>query len=653
MRGFDREITDNLNKVQKSRTKADQHNELAEAEKSIGLFVLKNTETFEPTEETRINVKNAQLKLLLVEKFAHTASRTFNNAVEKLRGEKRELAKKIETLDRELRELHAKLGQNYQPFKVNFDPDVEEPELKIRVSEAEVLEHIRETDPSFGLPTTTAAEAVPETTHLVPFPAFALEERPKRLTCKDSTFNADRRELQNATNRYRVALLQREIQASMQKFDQAVEMVKEERSKLEFELKLAQMRALEFYRELLEVEAYEEEDEQLLEELRQKRQILRDLNERKTLNSCELEEKTLRESELQTELEGAVQNMKELVFPGDPVKAEFVYGWAKFNFRKNSAADGVVISEADELEYGNVVGDRKEWIQLTEQNEDWTDAIRKRLTSEENLAKAREERTASEAEKLKIDDKLKGAEKALKIVRDESFSFQRKKLERVNGLPHSFLLSADQVMVELPRVGEALLFAMPILEKLESRVHELEDEKEQIRLELAELLEAGAVLSKEMNLLRATNKIAQAELLESFRLKFGHPIELKLLDGLKSSKKTRDLRVELSELQRTGEKKVGEARDSLRKCKEELFAVKKQNTEVLRTISKLSMEELTLNKTLDTNNRQVLKEDNDSQRQDIVKRRVELRNVIDLLNGELDELKAEIVRLKSKSVGMT
>lgn len=411
------------------------------------------------------------------------------------------------------------------------------------------------------------------------------------------------------------------------------------------------MRALEYFRELLEVEVFEEEDEQLLIELASRRKTLRDFNEKKAMNSVDLEEKAVKEADCGADLESASSNCRELVFPGEPQRCEFIFSYARYHYRRNGAGDGGV-AESEEAEFSQLTGEKKEWVQIYDQNEDWKEAVQKRFVAEENLTRAREDRAQALLEKSRLDEKVFAAESALRQARESLNSFQKRKLDRVNSLPHSFLLTANQVLVPLDQINSALLFASPVLEKLDKRALELEDERLQITREHEELLSAGGALNKEINLLRAANKLAQAELSENFRLKFGHPIELKLLDGLKSSRKLKELKTELHELQKAGEKKVEEAQNSLRKTKDELIAQKKKSTEVLKQIAELSSEELRLNKTLDSNNRQVLKEDNDSQKQDLMRKRTELVSVVKLLTGELEELKAEIVTLKSKSVGM-
>ena len=53
---------------------------------------------------------------------------------------------------------------------------------------------------------------------------------------------------------------------------------------------MAKIKILELYRDLLEVEIYEEEDNLLLRQLIEQREILKGWNEKKTLNASKLKE---------------------------------------------------------------------------------------------------------------------------------------------------------------------------------------------------------------------------------------------------------------------------------------------------------------------------------------------------------------------------
>lgn len=59
----------------------------------------------------------------------------------------------------------------------------------------------------------------------------------------------------------------KKIQNKIKIFEEDVDWTIEERVKLKFELKMAKIKILELYRDLLEVEIYEEEDSILLNQL--------------------------------------------------------------------------------------------------------------------------------------------------------------------------------------------------------------------------------------------------------------------------------------------------------------------------------------------------------------------------------------------------
>ena len=51
---------------------------------------------------------------------------------------------------------------------------------------------------------------------------------------------------------------------------------------------MAEMKIMELYRELLEIEVYEDQDNQLLNELIEQREVLKDWNEKKTINATKI-----------------------------------------------------------------------------------------------------------------------------------------------------------------------------------------------------------------------------------------------------------------------------------------------------------------------------------------------------------------------------
>lgn len=89
------------------------------------------------------------------------------------------------------------------------------------------------------------------------------------------------------------------------------------------------MKILELYRELLEVEVYEEQDTQLLNELIEQRELLREWNQKKTINATKIKRMEKNENVARSELETVSEVFKEKVFPNEPEKNEFVFNYYK------------------------------------------------------------------------------------------------------------------------------------------------------------------------------------------------------------------------------------------------------------------------------------------------------------------------------------
>lgn len=124
-----------------------------------------------------------------------------------------------------------------------------------------------------------------------------------------------------------------ELQKEIKEFDENVEWTQEERVKLKFELKMAEMKILELFREYLEIEVYEEQDIALLDELISQREVLKEWNEKKTVNATKIKKLEKNETQAKYELEQISEQFKERVFPNEPEKNEFILNYYRQHFK--------------------------------------------------------------------------------------------------------------------------------------------------------------------------------------------------------------------------------------------------------------------------------------------------------------------------------
>jgi len=66
---------------------------------------------------------------------------------------------------------------------------------------------------------------------------------------------------------------------------------------------MAEMKIIELYRDLLEIEVYEEQDNDLLNQLINQREILKEWNEKKTINATKIKKLEKNEQSAKHELE--------------------------------------------------------------------------------------------------------------------------------------------------------------------------------------------------------------------------------------------------------------------------------------------------------------------------------------------------------------
>lgn len=451
----------------------------------------------------------------------------------------------------------------------------------------------------------------------------------------------------------RKTLLQK-INLEVENFDAEIDKMIIEKRKVESELKMAQMRILELFREWLEIQIFEEEDQIMRKDLAEKKAMIKEWNEKKLMNLFSEKEVVSKLSRFEHELKLLEESYKEKIFPSEPEKAEFVYKYFTINYRKNqmneNATDETEDMNTKEFDPNNLDPDKKECILCFEQNEEWVEILKKRYETDEAMHAVQKTKTNLDSENLKIDEKIKTIQKSLLETKGELDCLQFKKLRRIHKLNCSFILDLDQVFLKSPlsALDDGVVFTNEQLKKLRTRTTELEEECRKIESERSELYVSQDALIRNLNVLRTCKKQAKEELDENFKLKFGEYVNLDILNSLKETKKLKEMKREYKEVDNSSTKRIEDAKNSLAKTQEELVELKRKNTEILKRITLLGNAQIRLNKTLDNTNKQIFKDEKDFKTENSHTNKKDLLGIIKLLNSELDALKTEISALKQK-----
>ena len=663
MRDYKKTISSQIKELRKKEPtikNVENSREILNARNNYGNFILKSSKEYKVSDDNRINVQNLQTQILLMEKFIYNSSKTFNNTLLELKKLKKNLLKKIEFTNKRLLEIYGVLGTHEGFFEFCFFEKIEDSERFLEIGEKEILEFMREMDEKEkmkqrGVYGGMNDEEKSEVSVNSEKSTKREQEKPRkdRILNKNSEKFVRMQLIQKIKLISEKKLLKSTLKSEIEEFDRNVDWAIEERVKLKYELKMAEMKILELYKDLLEIKIFETQDNTLLTELFEQREILKTWNEKKTTNATKLKKLEKKEQTAKSELDSISQKYREKVFPNEIEKSDFVYKYYKKHYKGNSEKENLMeLDNSEDLEMMNsgLENEKKEWVLTVEQNDEWLELLKKKRNSENTIRYFRDDKILLENECSKIEEKIGVCQKSLNCIKENLDLLQLRKSRKINKLQSSFILSLDQIFSNLPleNLENIVMFTEDQFMALNNRIFELKNQCEFIDKEKLNLIRSQESLIKELGLLRFSKKKAQDELKENFHLKFGKVIDLKILDTLKQTKRLKELKIKLKEIEKNSQKKIEDFKNSLLKTKNELFSLKKKNTGIIKKITLLGSTQLKLNKTLDSTNKHIFKNEDNSNKENVVNYRKDLLSIIKLLNNELDELKKEIIVLKNK-----
>ena len=668
MRNYKKTITSqikNLRKKEPSIKNVENSKEILDAKSNFGHFILKSSENYKVSDDNRINVQNLQTQILLMEKFIYNSSKTFNNTLIELKNLKRNLLKKIKITNLRLKSIYKVLNENEGFFEFCFFEKIENFDDFLKIDENELLDFIKELDEKEKIKKRGIYGGMDddEKSELSILSQKNEKIKKKELPRENRIKNNNSIKYSKILKIEKIKLiseknlLKKNIKLEIDEFDRNVDWAIEERVKLKYELKMAEMKILELYKDLLEIQIYENQDNSLLTELFEQREILKNWNEKKTTNATKLKKLEKKEQNAKSELDLISEKYREKVFPNEIEKSDFVYKYYKKHYKGNSEKENLMeLDNSEDLEMMNsgLENEKKEWVLTVEQNDEWLELLKKKRNAENTIRYFRDDKILLDNECNKIEEKIGICQKNLNKIKNCLDLLQLTKSKKINKLQSSFILSLDQIFSKLPlkNLKNIIMFTEEQFMNLNKRIIELKNQCDFIDKEKLNLIKSQESLIKELGLLRFSKKKSQEELKENFHLKFGKVIDLKILDTLKQTKRLKDLKIKLKEIEKNSLKKIEDFKISLLKTKNDLFDLKKKNTGIIKKITLLGSTQLKLNKTLDSTNKHIFKNEDNSGKENVVNYRKDLLSIIKLLNNELDELKKEILVLKNKGFVM-
>mmetsp|Transcript_16251 Transcript_16251/g.13879 ORF Transcript_16251/g.13879 Transcript_16251/m.13879 type:complete len:223 (+) Transcript_16251:1276-1944(+) len=196
----------------------------------------------------------------------------------------------------------------------------------------------------------------------------------------------------------------------------------------------------------------------------------------------------------------------------------------------------------------------------------------------------------------------------------------------------------------------SILFTEEELTRLHLRRGELEEETKEIKNKKSRAEAAKKQLNKVVDRLKKEKNDADKAHEEEHMLRFGDVMNLEVLDSLVPTQEVLRKREEFKKEERECEKKVEESRLKFLAAKKTLLEEKKENTRILRKITKLGEEQMRLNKNLDSTNKGLFKDDggDDDRKSNLTKEKGHLIELVKFLAKEIEDLKTEIGLFKKK-----
>eukprot|EP01059_Diplonema_ambulator_P013423 TRINITY_DN23947_c0_g1_i5.p1 TRINITY_DN23947_c0_g1~~TRINITY_DN23947_c0_g1_i5.p1 ORF type:complete len:1008 (+),score=516.21 TRINITY_DN23947_c0_g1_i5:2373-5396(+) len=459
--------------------------------------------------------------------------------------------------------------------------------------------------------------------------------------------------------------LQRKIDKTIATFDEALDELRREKFKLEGDLKMADMRILLLYRELVLLKEFKKRDESLTKKLEQHRNEKLDVTQKtnecqEKLNEKMVEIKQLLErektnmNEMLQLLSGLPQAMREQLMKifRKKVKRKQTKGECEEEESEESSDEDWESDDdednADDEEDTCPEGCSEEIyqsvLQLRERRLDQEEVVSEFQKSMETLRKENEGLTKRE----------KATNQKLLQVEKEIQSFQTEKQQRLNQLETSIILKLSQIQAlnenqKVPADHENLVvFTNGGMRELCNRIVQLQTDKKVLNKEHNEHKRTHCMLMKEKRATEAHVKEWEQKVYEVQLLKFGQKVDLESLEDVSVDRQTEELKERLRKEEITWEGAIRVQVQALKKLKEQQQQTISKNSMLLKELADLRQEQQRLEEHLNVSQNKILTRMAGGSRIATAADRSNLKDLVVMQQREIDALKSEIAMLRRK-----
>ncbi|CAG9460447.1 unnamed protein product [Pedinophyceae sp. YPF-701] len=678
---------------------------IQEAERTLGDWKLKSDVGYLAPEHLRVDARKKRRMVLDLEVALFNLRMTFNKDVLSLRDRKLKLLGELSRKYEELAEVAHVLGEEEAVPTLRMAAD-EQPERRFVVTEEDILAHKKaladeekaaakskaggfggfagggggggggaagQNTPGKMTPQSSTGRAKDAGFGPVAYgggkgrspPAKSRAGAEAAHAVKPTALQEARAEVDRARLGIRRELLREEIARMVRSFDEEVQRLRERRFVVEADLKYQQGRQLVMLEEMAILRDLGRSEDQLRAKLEAK--LAEQEEGLRKIEECEsrLEKKAEEVAAVNERKAAVAEEFSELVNEKHPFREQLHKVFTKRVKRSKGGADeeaeGSEASDSDAgSDYGSDADDEDEdgcpsgCEQLL--YEKVCELRERRLDEEDVLMELAKGVEAVNKEREMQSKRLRMIESSLQALEEDMMDLERQKQREMNEVSTNVILRMHQVEYlddgHLPRdLSDALVFSQTARERLKARIGELMREKQELRAQQRQLRRDHVQLQRELGGREKEIGDLRARADEIQVLKFGSLVDLDLLDRAMRQRANPDLQEELKRQERRFARELAEVDRSVAEQQQVVARLTLANTNLLQDMAGLLEERRSIDRTLKVVQTQLFADHVQQRRAELAERR-QMIEVVQTQAEEIDAIKAEIQRLRSKTASI-
>ncbi|KAM4795585.1 cilia- and flagella-associated protein 44 [Rhinophrynus dorsalis] len=661
------------------------------AKENMGDFNLKTSKDYTVPEHLRINADRKRNELIMLEGMIHKQKSSMNVLILALRDLKVDTIKEIQSLVQELRSIQSMLDSSKHlpiPPVPHMHPD-ETPEKRYQYNSDTLQKFRLEQERKGKVPEAVTEggfggfEAGTQSTVILMEAQSRPSTGPSSISAESSMIGSPQvqeremselekeiQKIEEIKNLYKQKNLIQKINKLVVDFDAELRILRHQKFKLDIQMKMADLRHVTLFEELLLLKEFEKREdilqERVTDRIAEKEEMKRKLED----YTQQLETKKRDIARLQ-EKERALHAAFQTSLGENNKFAAFLTKVFKKKIKRTRKKEAQGDEEEEDSDEDSDEGSSWESEEEESGSEDgvFDDSIcpdncdqtlfdntvqlrEKRLDIEEVLTEEKKIVDNLKKEHDALAKKVKTLEASLRHAEAELEAFQREKQQKLNELHVVVPLKLHQVDYiingEIPSdLSQALVFTNSSLESLQQRIRELQLEKVEKRELYRQAREQHKQLIRDRKEMEAKIKKLEEKCSQQMMMKFGRLVDLEALQTLSVNTNLEELKIKSSERAEEKDREISGWEDKVMEMKRSLMEVTREHTKKLDKMNELLTERKALEAKLDARQTLVGEEFQGPRKAD-VKERQKLLQLVQMQAEEMDNLKEEISLLSKK-----